>query len=78
MRLARDHGWDPSSGNDPLLHLDGRLCALEAELAAVDRALGIARGEISRYTGERALRIRTALDELDRHRMAARAVRDIR
>jgi hypothetical protein len=76
-QLAREHGWVPESGNTPLLHLDVLLYSLTAELGAVDRALGLTE-DSTRYSGARAFRIRTALDELDRHRRAARAVQDMR
>lgn len=76
-QLAREHGWVPESGNTPLLHLDVLLYTLTAELAAVDRALGLTE-DSTRYSGARAVRIRAALDELDRHRRAARAVQEMR
>ena len=75
--LALEYGWRPESGNSAILHVEVVMSTMAMELAAVDRVLGMDGESQTRTAGARASRIRLAMTELDNHRRAARAVREM-
>lgn len=76
--MASERGWREPLTVSAHAHVEGYLLALEAELDALDEALGLAGEGRTRSQGDRVHRLRAMREELTSFRRAASAARFVR